>query len=377
MCRTFVSLFLIVHEKKAEEKFVGKVAAAHTDAVTQLLYTSIGAHEYLISGSSDRSIVLYRRRREVQEEDEVLEQQLSPHGPRRDNAASLMEFLTPAERQYLESINAVPTAPKEPALPSRRTHSFFEALSSSRNANNRAARSPSRLGPRSRTMSTSAAASANTATSSSVETDSPPVVASRTSSSNISPRIATSDSNASAASSNRSSDGMAIKVAATKISGTDSARMSAVMDNLKPAPPVQSEYRRPRSQTVGSLRPRTSLGNSDMEDAPPVSISPPKAKRSLAAPDSPASAGASAPVARTPFSKLKRLFRRNSDATVPRRTSVGQVEQQPAREPPRRGLQFEMKVTNAKNAASSDAAEDDDTTSEEDKIVFPMDKNNM
>ncbi len=45
-----------------EQKFVGKVAPAHSDAVTQLLYTNINGFEYLISGSSDRSVVLYRKR---------------------------------------------------------------------------------------------------------------------------------------------------------------------------------------------------------------------------------------------------------------------------------------------------------------------------
>jgi WD40 repeat protein len=52
-----------------QQKFVGKVAQAHSDAVTQLLYTSINGCEYLISGSSDRSIALYRRKQSGSRDD--------------------------------------------------------------------------------------------------------------------------------------------------------------------------------------------------------------------------------------------------------------------------------------------------------------------
>lgn len=70
----------------AEQKFVGKVAQAHTDAVTQLLYTSINGVEYLISGSSDRNVALYRRKQTGSRDDlEVFKELSSSRAEKKHN----------------------------------------------------------------------------------------------------------------------------------------------------------------------------------------------------------------------------------------------------------------------------------------------------
>ena len=263
------------------------------------------------------------------------------------------------------------------SAPGRRG-SFFEALSTSRNSPNKLRASGVKGSPgRSRGFSLAAENESSPPSSNTSPASSRARSPRSPSSGNLSSAVSPSSS------SNRTSSS---SLSVTPVfAGVDSATMSAVMDGvLRPGNHLEG---RRRSKTIGgSVAPRsTSLlisGKADPEMAP--------APATASATSAVASAGGSAPLTLTPFSKLKRLFRRNSEAVVSEhhRQQLSAVKKRQSLSQPQdsspKASSIDMssnvndhnkKDKDVKKETSQEKSSDegeDDSTSEDDKIVFPL-----
>ena len=114
--------------------FAGRLQSQHTDAVSQLAYVMLDGSEFVVSGSMDASIVIYRfqgSRVENEAEDADMQREIASYAARRrlserNNSVDLilgdgagagedlryLDLLTPAERQYAMSVQGPPSLSK-------------------------------------------------------------------------------------------------------------------------------------------------------------------------------------------------------------------------------------------------------------------------
>ena len=58
-------MFFVVMVWDVEKlKFAGRLKAEHTDAVNQVSYVSVDGAAYVVSASSDRSIIMYKKKQQ-------------------------------------------------------------------------------------------------------------------------------------------------------------------------------------------------------------------------------------------------------------------------------------------------------------------------